>query len=308
MPIYRRGQVWYVDVQYQGERIKKSCGAGSSRSYAKALEAEILTRLRNQSAGVYYLDDAIDKWLTEYVPRMKSARWINEHANIIKPYCTGKLLEQAPDAIADYLAANPTSAPATHNNRIRIVRRVCNLAFDEWRWLEHPIGKRIKTLSGVGKRTTYLSIEQIDEICQHINNEGVCEAVWFAAYSGLRLGELLNIGPENVREGRLYLTANTKSGKPRTVPLPKQIKDIPLPIRATRNMIQQWFRKASRKAGHEGLRFHDLRHTYASWLLQKGVALSVIQELLGHSSILITRDLYAHLESSQLDAAVELLD
>ena len=306
MPVYRRGSVWYADVQYRGQRVRTSCGEGSSRSEAKAVEAEILTRLRNQSAGVYYLDDAIEKWMAEYVPQLKSQRWIEEHARIIQPYCVGRLLEDAPEVVSEYVAANPQLKPATLNNRIRIIRRVCNLAFAEWRWIDQPIGKRIKTLPGVGKSTNFLSIEQVNRICEEIDLEGVKEAIWFAAYTGVRLGELLRIEPEHVKAKRLHI-ATTKSGKPRIVPLPSQIQSIPLPIRATRNQIQFHFRMASRKAGTPS-RFHDLRHTYASWLLNKGVALSVIQELLGHSTIMITRDLYAHLESSQLDAAVRLLE
>ena len=73
-------------------------------------------------------------------------------------------------------------------------------------------------------------------------------------------------------------------------------------------MIQLRFREATIAAGLVGVRFHDLRHTYASLLIQAGASLSTVQELLGHSSIAITKDLYGHLERDHLNRAVALLD
>jgi integrase len=54
------------------------------------------------------------------------------------------------------------------------------------------------------------------------------------------------------------------------------------------------FGKVTRKAGVDGMRFHDLRHTHASLLLGEGVHLKVVSERLGHSGIAITADLYCH--------------
>lgn len=62
----------------------------------------------------------------------------------------------------------------------------------------------------------------------------------------------------------------------------------------TRNFRRTWL-TACKKAGLEGLRIHDLRHTHAAWLISAGVALTAIQHRLGHSSIAVTSDLYGHL-------------
>jgi integrase len=62
----------------------------------------------------------------------------------------------------------------------------------------------------------------------------------------------------------------------------------------TRNFRRTWT-KAVARAGLEGLRIHDLRHTHAAWLISAGVPLTAIQHRLGHSSIAITSDLYGHL-------------
>lgn len=62
----------------------------------------------------------------------------------------------------------------------------------------------------------------------------------------------------------------------------------------TRNFRRTW-QAACARAGLEGLRIHDLRHTHAAWLISAGVALTAIQHRLGHSSIAVTSDLYGHL-------------
>ncbi len=67
------------------------------------------------------------------------------------------------------------------------------------------------------------------------------------------------------------------------------------------------FKQACAKAGIEGFRFHDLRHTYASHLAMRGVHMRALQELLGHKTIQMTQ-CYSHLSPEHLQGAVKLLD
>jgi integrase len=61
------------------------------------------------------------------------------------------------------------------------------------------------------------------------------------------------------------------------------------------NMVQRHFRKALKDAGIPQIRFHDLRHTYASLLLAQGENVKYVQTQLGHSSPTVTLNVYAHL-------------
>lgn len=78
-----------------------------------------------------------------------------------------------------------------------------------------------------------------------------------------------------------------------------------------RNFRRVWLTSCKR-AGLEGLRVHDLRHSHASWLISKGKPLTAIQRRLGHTSIAITSDLYGHLlpgvDEGILDALMEVVD
>ena len=70
--------------------------------------------------------------------------------------------------------------------------------------------------------------------------------------------------------------------------------------------VKTAFKAACRRAGIIGLRFHDLRHTFASRLVENGADLITVKELLGHSSVKIT-ERYTHSQSEQKKSAVALL-
>ncbi|WP_277399371.1 site-specific integrase [Burkholderia sp. Ac-20384] len=70
--------------------------------------------------------------------------------------------------------------------------------------------------------------------------------------------------------------------------------------------LQKGFRAACERVGISDFRIHDLRHTFASWLVMSGVSLYVVRDLLGHSSIAVT-ERYAHLSPDQGRSAVQSL-
>jgi integrase len=71
------------------------------------------------------------------------------------------------------------------------------------------------------------------------------------------------------------------------------------------NYLLRLFKKVLVDAGLPHMRFHDLRHSAATILLAMGIHPKVVQELLGHSSFLITMNLYGHVFPSMLDEVVE---
>ena len=82
-------------------------------------------------------------------------------------------------------------------------------------------------------------------------------------------------------------------------------------IRATRlepSNLRKAFHRILIDAGLRRVRFHDLRHTFASLLLQQGESLAYVKDQMGHSSIQVTVDIYGHLVPGDNRAAVDKLD
>ena len=74
------------------------------------------------------------------------------------------------------------------------------------------------------------------------------------------------------------------------------------------NTIGQHWTRLLRRLNYPNIRFHDLRHTHASWMLKKGVSPKVIQERLGHSTISTTLDIYSHVTPGMQQQAVKIFD
>ena len=164
----------------------------------------------------------------------------------------------------------------------------------------------------------------------------------FAAYSGLRAGEIAGLrvrrfdplkGTVEVAEtltdvdGTLVSSGTTKTSKVRTVPIPRFIAEEVAPLLAGKsaddyvftspeggplrhsNFYRRHFLPAAERAGlPDGVRFHDLRHTYAGFLIAEGAHPKAIMERMGHSSITVTLDRYGHLLPSLEEHLTEALN
>ena len=73
-------------------------------------------------------------------------------------------------------------------------------------------------------------------------------------------------------------------------------------------MLSYNFRRIVRRAGLKNVRFHDLRHTFASLMSLPGAKPEVISEALGHSSVAFTMDVYSHIIEGMQQDATMLLD
>ena len=74
------------------------------------------------------------------------------------------------------------------------------------------------------------------------------------------------------------------------------------------SLLSHEFARLSKKAGLESVRFHDLRHTFASLMLLRGAKPKVISEALGHASVAFTMDVYSHIIEGMQEEAMALLD
>jgi integrase len=132
--------------------------------------------------------------------------------------------------------------------------------------------------------------------------------VFIALYTGMRLGEIQTFSADDVHDGAVYIKSiHAKSGKGRIIGLPPDV----IIFFETASFdyshdIKKSFATALKQAEITNFHFHDLRHTYASWLVQEGVDLYKVKVLLGHSTIELTQR-YAHLAPGNLTNAVNRL-
>jgi integrase len=212
-------------------------------------------------------------------------------------------------------------AQATANRRWSVLRAILNSAFrkDPARVPSDAAWRRVKAFAKADRpRTRTLTAEECKRLLTNLR-EPLGTLAHGSLYTGLRFGELValqagDVGPDFVR------VRNSKSGKPRTVPLngegaaffagltrgnaaEEPVFGKVIPMEVSRQM-----RAACQAAGiSPPAVFHDLRRTYGSLLINNDVSADLIQDLLGHADVRMTRRTYAHLASATLLKAVRKL-
>lgn len=266
----------------------------------------MLAQVRAAAAGIEperSLAEGLEKWLDEHVPRLATSKKVENHAKHLLPYINGRNLSEAPQVWADIKAAMAGKSPSTINHRGRILRQVCNLAMTEWGWTDIPTGKRIKLLPE-RKRERFLTPAEVEALALACPTPEVGDYVRLAAYTGIRKGHLLRLTAHDVRDGWITLDRSSKTRTLQQVPLHPRVEAIAarLPLGVSENKLD-WEWRTARKTTGLACRFHDLRHTCASWLVQAGVPLLTVRDFLGHSTVAVTQR-YAHLAPEHLRDAV----
>lgn len=299
---------WRIEITINGHRTRKLAPPGASKAEAQQWEAQARNRAWQGELGrkpSRTLAEAVQKWAEEELPRLKSEADTRNHAAQLLPYIGGASLEELPDVAERYKADHAHLAPATVNRRLAVLRRVGNLAHRRWAWTDQPLGDRVHMLVEKNARHLYLTRDEILALAIAAPHQHTEDAVILAAYTGMRLGEICKLKPEHVVGDVIRLGADTKTAQPRTVPIHPAIRDalsrLPLPVGKER--IQQAFAQARAAIGRPDIHFHDLRHSFASLLVQAGVPLYTAGLLLGHASTKTTQR-YAHLADEHLHEAM----
>ncbi len=288
MPIRRHGSGWEVRVQHGGRRYSRTV---ATHSDAKFLEGTWRRRFNDSRAGRfpgYTFQEGLEKWAAEEFPRLKSK---SSHRSLVKailPHTEGRMLHEAPE-IAEVLRTTGLARglkPAPINRQLALVKRIAKLGYRRWKWLEHDYGAKIELLPGERRRTEWVTPQEAKKLMAASTGK-IREAIRWAVLTGLRRGEILAVGPENFRSGAIYLP-DSKTGEPRSVPFPAELDPKRFPFDIHPTALSKGFQDARARAGLPHIRFHDLRRSYATWLLQGGAGLADVRDLLGHANISMT--------------------
>ena len=306
MPVRKRGDHWHVRLQVGGQRIERSLGPSATKADALAYEARIRQDIIGGKIGrraARSMEDALTRWLEGEAATLKSYDNLLSKVRALRPHAAGKRLQDIV-AVAEAVKAagiRDELSPATINRRLAILRRIANLAYDQWSWLDQPLGGKIKLLRGEVARHVYLTPDQVETLASHCTHPGVATAIRLAARTGLREAELLRA--DTIFDDCIVVT-KTKNDRPRLVPVPIDMPGLALPIGITYATLRTFFEAARKAAGMPDVRFHDLRHTAASWWAQAGANLGHIRDLLGHANLAVTSR-YTHLMTADLKRVTE---
>lgn len=222
---------------------------------------------------------------------------------------------------------------ATKSQHLSFMRSLFKAAANDWGWIKTaPV---IKTKKPISKRIRWLTRDEAERLISGMP-ESIKPVVIFALATGLRRSNIIDlewqqvdmqrkvawVNPENAKAGKAIGVAlndtacrvlRDQIGKSsrwvfvHTKPSTRPDKTVTPAVRKMRVDDNSAWRIGLAKAGIEDFRFHDLRHTWASWLIQSGVPLSVLQEMGGWESIEMVRR-YAHLAPNHLSEHARKID
>jgi len=236
-----------------------------------------------------------------------------------------------------------TVEPSTINRDLMVLKRLYNLILKgrllpDTRIVE-SLPTRIALMRENNKRLRYLSGKEYAEIlmaCERLKQKrraclrtrvlDIKSIIVTAVHTGMRRNEILGLKWSDVDLGGRVITIHEgKWGSSRHVPinsvLAQTLEGVPRHIESPYvfyhrengegaghrfTELKRAWQRVLKEASIENLRFHDLRHTCASWLVMKGVPLQTVQQILGHKSFVTTLR-YAHMAPELRNEAVERL-
>lgn len=333
MRLVKRGKVWWMNFVFRGQRIRRSTGT-TNRELAEAILAKVKLQLVE---GQYFdsleertrtFGELMNRFEREHLVKLASRQTCQVFVRHFRDFFGDRTLaEISPKLIVEYKTRRYAAGvkPATINRELTCLRKAFSLAKREWEWCRDNPVSRVSIEKGVNKRDRWLTEEEETRLLT-VCPSWLQELVVFALHTGMRLGEILALTWKGVDPFRSTVTVfRSKNGERRTIPLNQTVMALlkekakvrhlstalVFPSRTgtliDANHLRRAFRAAMVKAGLQDFHFHDLRHTFATRLVQSGIDLYKVQRLLGHKTGVMTQR-YAHHCPDSLRDGVEILD
>ena len=219
-------------------------------------------------------------------------------------------------------------SPATVVRYLAAFSHAITIAVREWGWLDNSPMKKVSKPTEPRGRVRFLDDHErtaLSKACKESSNPYLYTAFVLAISTGMRQGELMNLRWEDIDlfSGRITLN-HTKNGERRLVPVRglalqlllelknKQQRDIGLLFPSHDNPqkpidLRFPWEQALKQAHITGYKWHDNRHSCASYLLMNGASLAEIAEILGHKTLAMVMR-YAHLSETHKSNVIEKMN
>jgi len=340
MSVYKVGRNWYVDLYVDGRRKRKAIGSRKDAENAlTAIKADVLRgefkfKRENKVHFEVFAKDYLEHCRTN---KKKSISRDENSLKFLEANFGGMLLSKiTPWHIEEYkrkriegeikLPPEPGSKkrkewkvkPATINRELACLKHMFSLA-KKWKMADENPVKEVQFFQEQQIEMRILTRDEIDRLV-NCANPRLRPILIIALNTGMRKGEILHLRWSDVDFDNHYLfLKQTKSNRPRKIPMSGFVAYV---LRAIKRIgefvfvnpktgrplsdLQTGFKAACRNAGISDLRFHDLRHTAATYMVTGGIDLVTVKEILGHATIQMTMR-YAHPTPENKRHAVEVL-
>jgi len=324
MSLYKRKDSpnWWVKITHGGGCLQHSTGTferKKAQEYHDKLKASLWEQEKLGAKPKYSWNDVVVRYLAETTHKASQAddkahlRWLDGFLNGVK-------LEDINRDLLDRITRERKSegvSNATINRMLEVIRAILRKAANEWDWLTKAPGMRM--LSEPTRRVRWITREEADRLLQALPAHLRAMAK-FSLETGLRKSNVTGLTWSQVDLTRRCAWIHPDQAKARkaialplsaaaVIVLREQMGEHPEVVftyrgKPIRQVNTKAWRSALKAAGIADFRWHDLRHTWASWHVQAGTPLHVLQELGGWESVEMVRR-YAHLSSDHLAEYVD---
>lgn len=325
MALYKRGTTWWIDFATPaGKRVRRStqtCSKLEAQELHDRLKAEYWRVQQLRERPAYTWDDAGYKWLQDTAHKRTHAGDIAKLA-WLQQFLRGRVLAgiRREDIAAIGSAKKVDASGATANRYLALVRAILRKAWLEWEWIDRA--PKVTLYREAKRRVRWITPEQATTLLAELPAHQR-DIVMFALATGLRQANVAGLcwSQVDIERGTCWVTGDlAKAGDDIHVSLNEAALAV---LRRQRGRhsdrvftyhgkpvgqvnTKAW-RRALRRAAIENFRWHDLRHTWASWLIQNGTPLYDLQEMGGWKSAAMVRR-YAHLAPAQMARHAAVVD
>jgi integrase len=322
--LYRRSKTgpWWCRIIVNKQEIRRSTGT-KDKALAEQYEAKLKRELWGQShlgeRQRHSWQEAVIRWLAE-TEHKRSREDDLCHLRWLDPHLGGLMLDDIDRNRIDRLQAARKAegaANATANRTLALLRSILTRAERDWEWLDRA--PKVRLLPEPKRRVRWLTEAEAARLIAELPGH-LAEMAAFSLETGLREANVTGLEWSQIDMSRRVAWVHAdqfKTGRALGVPLSaeamaiirRQIGRHPERVFCYRNRRGEWvpvakagtaaWKKALERAGIKDFRWHDLRHTWASWHVQRGTPLHVLQELGGWQSAEMVRR-YAHLAPEHL--------
>lgn len=342
MGLYKRkdSQYYWMSFRINGRNIAFSTKT-KNKKLAEHIHAKRLVEMTEGVSNVHNvtyiaetatMNEVFERYLKEVSPLLSPTSHVRNMQIIkkLKPVFGKYMVSEVTTAIVSRYKASLLEkdfSKATILKELNLLKRIFNIAIQEWELCKtNPVLNVSRTLGKTDiHRVRYLLPGELQRLMIALP-PWLRPIVTIARHTGLRRGNILALTWEQVDLNRgVVIIPKTKNGCPIGLPLTQTAKATLSEIKKIRHIKSSFvfcddkgqphkgtvvcaaYRRAVKRARIEDFRFHDLRHDFASSLVQSGVGIHVVKELLGHKDLRMTIR-YSHLAPENLRSAIEVLD